>query len=479
MNRPALSLLLSLCFASGATAQPMTRDRVPEPLRPWIDWALEGHEVERCPFFQGEGERRQCAWPSRLSLDLGERSGRFTQEWLAYREEWVALPGDARTWPLDVRLDGAPAPVVARGGGPAVRLPKGWHAVSGGFAWDAPPPLLQVPAGTGLLRLTLRGRPVPFPARDAEGRVWLEKRAGAGREESRLEITVLRHLLDDVPLVLATRVDLAVSGESREELLGRALPDGFVPLSISGPLPARLEPDGRLRVQVRAGRITVAIVARHEGPAASVARPDPAGPWDEQEVWVFEARPDLRLASIEGVPGIDPQQTTLPEEWKRFPAYLLKAGDAAAIVEKRRGDADPSPDQLTLRRTWWLDFDGRGGTVHDAIDGAMSRGWRLEMQPPAVLGRVAIGGQDQFITRSAGGALAGVEVRQGTIRLEADSRYEGRMADLPAVGWDGDFREVSGTLHLGPGWRLFHASGVDDVSPTWVSSWTLLDIFLV
>jgi hypothetical protein len=299
------------------------------------------------------------------------------------------------------------------------------------------------------------------------------------REESRLEITVLRHLVDEVPLVLTTRIDLAVSGESREELLGRALPDRFVPVSISGPLPARIEADGRLRVQVRPGRFTVEIVARHEGPAATVARPDAGGPWDAQEVWVFEARPDLRLVSVEGVPGIDPQQTTLPEEWKPFPAYLVKAGEKVTLVEKRRGDSDPAPDQLTLHRTWWLDFDGRGGTVHDVMAGSMSRGWRLEMQPPAVLGRVTIEGQDQFITRLGETVPAGVEVRQGTLHLESDSRYEGTMSSLPAVGWNEDFRQVSGALQLGPGWRLFHASGVDDVFPTWISSWTLLDIFLV
>ena len=486
MKRPAVLLLLVLCFASVSIGRPLTRESTPDPLRPWIDWTLYGHEKERCPFFQGELQdeekvRRECAWPSRLSLDLDDRSGRFSQEWLAYAEVWVGLPGDAATWPLDVRLDGQPAVVIDRGGFPVVWLSKGRHTVSGGFAWDAPPPLMPVPVGTGLLRLTLRGRPVPFPARDEQGRVWLENKAGGVREESRLEITVLRHLLDEVPLILTTRIDLAIAGESREELLGRVLPDGFVPLLMSGPLPARLEPDGRLRLQVRPGRFTVEIVARHEGPTAAmaIARPDPGGPWDDQEVWVFEARPDIRLASVEGVPGIDPQQTTLPDEWKRLPAYLVKAGEKLTLVEKRRGDSDPSPDQLTLQRSWWLDFDGRGGTVHDTMGGSLSRGWRLEMQPPAVLGRVTIDGQDQFITRLDGTTDAGVEVRQGKLLLEADSRYVGRMSDLPAVGWDEDFREVSGTLHLGPGWRLLHASGVDDVFPTWISSWTLLDIFLV
>src|SRR2546426_10587063 len=135
MKRPALLFLLSLCFASVALGQPLTRESTPEPLRPWIDWTLYGHEMERCPFFQGEQEeegqvRRECAWPSRLSLDLDDRSGRFSQEWLAYAEVTMGLPGDAATWPLDVRLDGQPGAVIARGGLPAVRLTKGRHTVS-------------------------------------------------------------------------------------------------------------------------------------------------------------------------------------------------------------------------------------------------------------------------------------------------------------------------------------------------------------
>jgi hypothetical protein len=95
-----------------------------------------------------------------------------------------------------------------------------------------------------------------------------------------------------------------------------------------------------------------------------------------------------------------------------------------------------------------------------------------------MLGRVSVGGRDQLITRGKGGP-GGVEIREGAVRLSADSRIVGRPSALAAVGWDHDFRQASGVLNLPPGWRLVHASGVDDVSSTWVSEWTLLDLFLV
>ena len=35
------------------------------------------------------------------------------------------------------------------------------------------------------------------------------------------------------------------------------------------------------------------------------------------------------------------------------------------------------------------------------------------------------------------------------------------------------------TMHLPPGWRLAHASGVPVVQTTWINSWTLFELFLV
>ncbi len=45
-----------------------------------------------------------------------------------------------------------------------------------------------------------------------------------------------------------------VAGEAREEHLGKALPDGFTPVSLQGDLPARLERDGSLRVAGTPGK---------------------------------------------------------------------------------------------------------------------------------------------------------------------------------------------------------------------------------
>ncbi len=476
----ALLCLTIVCavLLKGGTGrgEPLSRRDVPEPLQPWIPWVLAGADGGSCPTFLGSEEAR-CVWPGRLSLTLDAKGGRFEQRVHVDARSWVPLPGDGTHFPLDVEAGGTRL-VVVGDEAPTVSLEPGDHTVSGRFAWDSLPDSLAVPKETGILDLSLSGVRVPEPSRDDEGRVFLQKTATEAEGE-RLEVLVHRRVTDEVPLDLTTRITLNVAGKSREIVLGRSLPPHFVPMALTSDLPSRIEPDTRLRVQVRPGTWTLELTARSEGPVAELVRPVPDGPWREgEEVWTFDARPSLRLASVEGVRAVDPQQTSLPDAWRTLPAYSVGPADTMKLVEKRRGDVDPEPDQLTLERSLWLDFDGRGFTANDSITGTFHRAARLEMSPEMVLGRVAIEGQDQFITRGESGK-AGVEIRQGPMRIAADSRIASALRDIPAVGFDRDFHGVTETLHLPPGYRLFHVSGADEVPGTWIRHWTLLEIFLV
>lgn len=211
--------------------------------------------------------------------------------------------------------------------------------------------------------------------------------------------------------------------------------------------------------------------------------PRPDGPFAATEIWAFQAAPSLRVVTIEGPPAIDPQQTTLPEAWRRLPCYPMKPGDVLRLREQRRGDADPAPDRLQLRRQLWLDFDGAAFTAHDRLSGTVHRSTRLEVDPPLLLGRVAIDGQDQLITSArpgdGDGGRTGIEIRQGEVSVEADLRIPRSGPALPASGWHGDLHGMQAELHLPPGWRLLHASGADEVAETWTHRWSLLDLFLM
>jgi hypothetical protein len=408
MSAPVCVSLLCALLASAATP---SAAEVPEPLRPWVGWALHGRESARCTLLEGreagsDGPARRCAWPSRLSLSVDDKGGRFVQTWHVEATGIVPVPGGPRRWPLAAKVDGVAAPLVpaADSGGPAVPLPAGDHRVSGEFAWDALPESLPVPVETGLVSLTVRDAPVPLPSREADGALWLQRRTEteATTEGDRLEVAVHRLVADEVPLRLVTRLELRVSGRSREVLFGRALPPGFLASRLETPLPARLESDSRLRVQVRPGTWTLTLEARSEGPVSTLSRPAPDGTWSDDggELWVFDARPTLREVALEGVELIDPNQTDLPAEWKKLPAFPMAVGGALGLVEQRRGDSAPPADQLALRRELWLDFDGGGYTVRDSITGTAHRAWRLEMPAPGVLGRASLDGEDLLITRS-------------------------------------------------------------------------------
>ncbi|NIO03523.1 MAG: hypothetical protein GTN74_02615 [Proteobacteria bacterium] len=482
---PFLLFLILLFTSTGfLIAAPISPEDVPGPLKPWIEWVLHGFEEKRCPSLYGAGDQHRCDWPSDLKLRLTETGGVFRLNWLIVSEGWAALPGSAKHWPQEVRVDDQRALVADRDGRPAVYLDPGDHTVSGVFEWESLPESLQIPPDTGIVELTINKKTIDFPRVDSQGALLLREQVAGGEvqeeeKKERIGLRVHRRIVDDIPLTVITRIDLNVSGRPREALLGRTLIEGYMPLSLSSPLPARLEVDGRLRVQVKPGRWTILLMARHKGPVHEISLSPTEGPWPKEEVWVFDARNHLRLVTIEDVTQIDPRQTTLPPEWQRFPAYRVQPGDTLRIVEKRRGDPDPAPDQLALHRSLWLDFKGEGYTIQDRLTGTMTRGWRLEMNAPIELGRVLVDGQPQFITRIGESERAGVEVRRGQIQLLADSRIAERPSRLPAVGWDHDFHQVQGTLNLPPGWRLLDATGVDQIPNTWLKQWTLLDLFLL
>ncbi|HRI09915.1 MAG TPA: hypothetical protein PKW35_18960, partial [Nannocystaceae bacterium] len=477
---PALAALLWLLAPIGgeAAASPLAADDIPEPLRPWVRWVLHDLPEAQCPYLQGSTGGRRCQWPSHLNLVVAERGGTFEQRWQVHERGWAPLPGDGQRWPQAVTVDGAPAVVIARGGVPGVELDVGVHQVRGEFLWDSLPEQLRIPPETGLLDLDLAGKKIVAPQRDAGGVLWLHRRAEEGAEANRLDLVVNRRVADAIPMLVTTQIELQAAGKNREVLLGRALLTGFVPMAVHSELPVRLEPDGRLRAQVRPGRWQITVEAHYDGAITALPLETSEGPWADEEVWVYEAHPELRRVEVGGVVAVDPQQTQLPEGWKSLPAYRVVPGGTMMLTESHRGEVDRGGDRLSLNREWWLDFDGKGLTIRDRVSGDIRVASRLAMNAPARLGRVSAAGKDQFITHLDDPERPGVELRQRGLDLWAESR--GPMApELSAVDWDADFHEVRGTFNLPPGWRIFHVAGVDDVGESWLERWDLLEIFLV
>jgi hypothetical protein len=102
----------------------LSQSFIPKDLEGWQSWVLQDKPFLRCPFFANtdgtQKENRMCALPERLSLELTQTGGRFTEDWVTYSEGWVPLPGNNDNWPAAVAVNGTPVAVVSRDGIPQI-----------------------------------------------------------------------------------------------------------------------------------------------------------------------------------------------------------------------------------------------------------------------------------------------------------------------------------------------------------------------
>jgi hypothetical protein len=453
---------------------------IPKDLEGWQSWVLQDKPFLRCPFFANtdgtQKENRVCALPGRLSLELTQSGGRFTQGWITYSEGWIPLPGNNDNWPAAVAVNGAPAAVVSRNGIPQIYASTGTYNVTGQFLWAHRPESLAAPDQAGLISLTVDGQKIDQVDR-ADDAIWLGKHRDS-EVAKQMDVQVYRLLTDGIPLRLDTRIVLRITGDPREEVLPAVLPGSFEATALRSPLPARLGPDGSLRLQVRAGNWTVEMAARAPENVATISLAAAQDSWPKQEIWSYRSNDRLRVAVIEGAEGVDPSQANVPQDWRALPSYRVVAGSNLQIAEHSRGSLSQETNHLNLHRDLYLDFSHHGFTVVDAIDGQMRTDWRLDMRPPFTLAHARLRTDDLLVTKGAG-ELTGVEIRSPEIKLSALARVNKFGGTLPATGWNERFDQVNGTLTLPPGHRLLAALGADRAPGAWLERWSLMDIFLV
>jgi hypothetical protein len=496
-------LFIILIFAPAAShCAPIESNAIPAQLAPWQAWVLFGQEDRLCtPMWQQNYPaaqadvvdiKRQCRWPGELNLILTNAGGTFEQFWQLDRDGWIVLPGTSQYWPQKVKLNNQPALVMRNSSKtksapgnkdqdrPMLYVPAGQHLVTGSFSWSQLPQNLAVDQHSAIIKLSCNDTIIDQPRLEGNGLLWLQDtNNGLNSTQDKISVQVFRQVSDSIPLVLTTNIQLEISGKERELRTGIILPPDFIPLAINSPLPARLETDGSLRLMAQPGRWTIEISARHLGSINTLTMPEPQDPWPAEEIWSIQSRKELRVISVTGVKAIDPAQTSMPPAWKKLPAYLLQPGQKLQLVTGTRGASDSPPEQINLKRTLWLDFDGSGYSAQDVISGHLSSRSRLEAGAQLALGRVTIQGKDQFITQLSPTAPAGVEIRQDQLQLEAQSRIIGDLNQIPAVGWAFTPTTLQTQLNLPPGWRLIAAIGPDSASSTWLGNWSLLDIFIV
>lgn len=374
--------------------------QIPIALQPWVAWALHDTPDVVCPDVAGT---RVCRWPGTLSVNADGTGASFEFSVYADRRVQFSLPGNKEWWPQDVTIDGAAPPVLSVGDLPAVEVAEGAHRIEGTFQWDEVPEVLAVPSDVGSVDLILNGQNIIRPRVDAEGRLWLRDSSGdaAGETESdSVRASIYRRFNDGVPMTVTTRVRLNVSGRAREVELGRILIDGSRPVAVRAQFPVQVAADGATKVYVRPGSHDVEIDAVIMVRSDALVAPAPTSDfYDPQEVWVWVPDEAVRSVEIDGLTAVDPERTSLPEDWGGYTTYLAEPGGKLELRVTRRGVTEAPPNDIRLARDIWLDLDGQGYTIRDRISGTLNDGWRLNYSAAdARLGRVAQSGENLLIT---------------------------------------------------------------------------------
>lgn len=503
-GRAALAGLCALLVLAGVLAPQLgmaqsqrsllVQKGVPPELAGWVPWVLHGQGDADCPKLNATAV---CVWPTELALDVRGNGGRFALGLFVDSDSHVSLPGAGARWPLQVSLDGRPAAVLNANGVPRIWVTAGAHRVEGRFTWPRVPESLAMPSAVGQVALTMHGKPVVAPRREADGRLWLGAGASQAVEKQGLEIEVSRRVQDGVPLTITTRLTLAVGGKAREVVLPTTLVPGSWPIDVSSTLPAQLDPDGTLHLQLAAGQHQVQITALAPVTQSELKPAVAPTPWPAQETWVWVPNSELRQVELSDAPHLDPSRTNLAPDWQGLSTYLVTPALGLVLESRRRGEAHTPPNQLRVERELWLDVDGTGLTVSDKLSGRMSTGWRLNLIH-GELGRLSVDGVNQLITTREDRAgqpgqaptLRGVELRGPDVNGSAEWRLPtpglgglGRLwlgaLELDAVAWSEDLDGLSMRLNLPPGYELLAATGPDDVSGAWVSRWDLWSFFFV
>ena len=474
--RPFLPAILALTALHSHAAD--TTKQIPESLKSWQDWALWDDKHTLCPSPFQDPNQHWCFWPSKLSLEINRNSGHFALSITTFHETWISLPGNREIWPLEVKSNGSAVPVLEHDGKPSLHLAAGTFQLDGTYRWDEMPLRLALPREIGVLSLSVDGKHMDSPAWDAEGFLWLKRSQSEAAGKDFLETKIYRVIEDGIPMWLHTEIEVSVGGKSREEELGSILPQGWQLSQVNSGIPVAVDDKGRMKVQVRTGKWIIRTSAFRLNHAAEFAYAPDAKPAVDQELIAFRALPDFRLLEVNGVPSIDVSQTTFPAKWRDLPVYRWDNKTPFRLDERMRGMGLQKPEGLSIARELWLDENGHGLVFRDHITGHMQQIWRLDIAKDQDLGSVRSNGQGQLITRNPQSGTPGVELRSRNLNLEATGRMD-MTKGLSATGWNCDADKLNVSLNLPPGWRLFALFGADWVAGDWLTSWTLLDLFLL
>ena len=448
---------------------------VPNELKSWVPWVTHGVEHMDCPISYNDGGAHFCLMTGPLTLDVNEQGGNFVLNVTAYHQTKLFLPNSEKVWPQTFQVNNRPFPIAEIKGAPYVILEKGTWNLRGTFAWDSLPHTLSISPIIPSVELTLNGKKVLKPNRKKMDKLWLSEPQNEKESEDRVFMNVFRLWRDGNPVKLTTEIQLSVSGKVQNWHLPVPMPAAFHLTKVDSPIPFQQEGD-QLNFQLRPGQWVVTLEGLSSEHILEASWPEMNPPWPEQEILSFVSSPSIRQVEITGLQSMDPSQLPIPESWTSYPCYLLE--NELVFEERMRGASVSNIPDVTLYRELWLDYDGKGYSISDSIEGQLPKATFFTLNEPYKMGTAKEGGENVLITLDQEGR-SGVEIRNRSFQLNAESRVDSSTSKLPATGWNTAIKNTNGTLNLPPGWILFHAGGPIEFHDTWLQQWNLFDFFIL
>lgn len=443
----------------------------PPPLDGWSDWLLRNESEQNCPKLDGA---HQCLWMGQLYIALRDDGASFRQRVYMDTPQFVPIVGGSGMWPFEVRLlpEMLSVPVMDRDGKPHIELPAGEHIIQGELAWLSIPSAIHVPKGIAEVHAQLNETDTDSQYFTNEGRL----RIGKEDMASRIQMYVARKITDGHPATVETHIHLTTTGGLQEVNIGNPFLNGAKPIRINSSLGTQLNTNQELIIQALPGEHIITLYSLFpSAPAELIGRSDYEG-WPQNEHWIFNPNTTFRSVQVNGAPTVDREVTNIPQEWNERSVYEVNSNQGLSLFELHRGDPQPPPNQLNLRRKIWLDTTGNGASIEDTFYGEMFQTWRLSRNPTAELGSVLIDDTPQVITLFEDSS--GVELRTANPTIIAESRVDA-IDNLDTVGWNISPETLQISLFLPPGWHLIHAGGGAEIQDGFWSNKLLLKIIFI
>ncbi|WP_435234455.1 hypothetical protein ACR30L_11815 [Psychromonas sp. PT13] len=441
----------------------------------WKEWVIDRHSDFNCPWQISASHKKVCSWPSKFIGKITQAGMQFELSvQLFSQEEMLRLPGSKQNWPTNITINGQQAAVSDINGAPQIHLHRGVNIIRGSFLWASVPAQLTLPDSIGLVQLSKNNQALPVNIINNRLILSVSKNISQTENQNSLKIQVFRAIQDSVPIRLTTIIKLFVSGKAREVNIGQVSLPNSESIYLNSALPARLEEDGMLRVQVKPGIYEITLGSRFNTNIKTISTNKVSPEWPEDEYISFIANSNIREVKVGGVNSIDTSLFDIPAQWKTYPTYRLKPSQQLTFSTIVQSEANSDRNVININRDIWLSFDGQDAISKDNITGKMHQGWRLNADKSVQLGRATVNDSPVLITNDAGNQ--GVEIRSPNINLQAVSSIE-KIDRINAIGWQTDAARLTANIHLPPGWRAIYASGVDGIDGTWIQKWSLWDIF--